>query len=219
VLAEIAEPIFAAAETSDFDRFEIEVGEGRAPKAMLLSKTRARVNTGLFRIVERPEQLAAAVAWLVSVREIEGAPVSQGLRYSILSRPPDDAAYSGTITSIDEALANPSEQAAQDVLGRQGTFGPDMERLRSRAERLDGEAIKILRRADISSRALISLYEAMDQAGAGLLDRHDYAGGEVLRDQIEWLRRRTPSDRGPRTRFWQELDDDLEAIKAALSVE
>jgi len=217
LMGEIAEPIFVAAETPTDQRFRVEAAEASAPKAVLLSKERARVTSGLLRVVEHPEELAAAVAWLVSVKKLEGAPQSASRRFSVQARPPDESAYSSMITNIDEAFAKRSEEAAVDVLQRQSNFGPDMERLRARARRLNAEAVKLLRRADVSSHWLIALYERMAEADAGLLDRHDYAGREILGEQIDWLRLRTDPRPETRTTFWEELDADLAAIQTVLA--
>jgi len=215
-MSEIAEPVFAASETASEERFNIVVAKASAPKAVLLTDDRARVTTGLLRIVERPEELAAAVAWLAAVKKLEGPPQATSSRFRFQARPPSNSAYSGTITNIDEAFAERSEEAAADVLARQGGYGPDIERLRARARRLNTEAVKILRRSDISSHTLISLYERMAAARAGLLDRHDYAGREILDEQLDWLRRRTEPEPGVRTSFWRDLDDDLAAIQSVL---
>lgn len=217
LMSEIAEPIFLAAEIPADQRFRIEAVDASAPKAVLLSKDRARVTSGLLRIVKQPEELAAAIAWLVAIKKLEGAPQATSRRFRMEARPPDESAYSSTITNIDEAFAKRSEEAATDVLQRQGNYGPDMERLRARARRLNTEAVKLLRQSDISSHWLISLYERMAEVNAGLLDRHDYAGREILDEQLEWLRRRTEPAPETRTAFWEGLDAHLAAIQSVLA--
>ena len=217
LMGEIAEPIFVAADIPADERFRIEAAEASAPKAVLLSKDRARVTSGLLRVVKYPEELAAAAAWLIAVKRLEGPPKSASGRFQVQARPPNESAYSSSITNIDEAFAKRSEEAAVDVLQRQGGYGPDMERLRARARRLNSEAVKLLRRADISSHWLIALYDRMAAVNAGLLDRHDYAGREILDEQLDWLRRRTDPRPETRTSFWEDLDADLAAIQSVLA--
>jgi len=216
LLANLAEPIFEAAEIEADGRFRIELRDSAAPKAALLTKDKARVTTGLIRLVERPEELGAAIAWLVAVREVEGPAGSFARRYRFLSEPPGDEAYSSRSMSTDERTARSSERAAEEVLDRQQGLGPDMEQLRARAERLDSKAVQLLRRAGLPARVLQTLYKRLQEARAGLLDRHDYAAREVLRDQVRWLENRTaPNELRPP--FWQEHDAKLTAVQDALA--
>jgi len=216
LLAEMAAPFFEAAEIEKDGRFTIELKRAAPPKATLMSKDKARVTTGLVRLVEKPEELGAAMAWLVAVHQLEGPAQSQSRRYKFLSQPPGDEAYSSRSTSTDEATAFSSERMAEARLQAQEGLGPDMARLRARAEKLDSKTIQLLRRAGLPDGTLRALYARLHEARAGLLDRHDEAAREVLRDQIDWLARRT-APRAGRPSFWSDLDAKLSAVQEALA--
>lgn len=218
LLAGIAEAVFAAADLREDERFEIRVVQDSTPLAGLQDATTARVSTGVFDIAARPEELAAVIAWLVAVKEESGSRrlVSDSFSFSVEA--PQQKDLRGNQTSMDQATSRGSQRMAEDILNRQGQFGPPMEQLRSRAQRYDSLAIGFLRKLGLSGAPLRLLYIHMLEVGAGLLDRADYAGRDVLREQIEWIGKRL----GPvpmRTDKWKELDEVLAEVKAALLIE
>ncbi len=215
LMATIADSVFAAADLYDDERFEIEVLRDDTPMAGMLDDNTARMSTGVFKIVQRPEELAAVIAWLVAVKEEDSGRGIFSDRFSFRMEAPQEKDFRGSQTSMDQATSRGSVRMADDILNRQGQFGPSMEELRSRARRFDSLAIEFLRKLGVSGAPLRLLYMHLAEAGAGLLDRADYAGREILAEQIEWIGKRI----GPvpaRTETWKELDDDLADVKAAL---
>lgn len=215
LIAEIAESVFTAADLREDERFEIRVFRDSTPLAGMQDKTTARVSTGVFDIAERPEELAAVVAWLVADKEEGGSRRLFSDSFSFSVEAPQERDLRGNQTSMDQATSRGSQRMAEDILNRQGQFGPPMEQLRSSARRHDSLAIGFLRKLGLSGAPLRLLYIHMSEAGAGLLDRADYAGRDVLREQIEWIGKRL----GPvpaRAETWKALDDELAAVKAAL---
>ena len=216
LMAEIAESVFSAADLREDERFEIRVVFDDIPLAGMEDKTTARISTGVFDIAERPEELAAVVAWLIAVKEEGGSRRLFSESFAFRVEAPQDKNLRGNQTSMDQATSRGSMRMADDILNRQGQFGPPMEQMRSSARRYDSLAMEFLRKLGLSGAPLRLLYIHMSEAGAGLLDRADYAGREVLREQIEWIGKRL----GPvpaRSETWKALDEDLAAVKAALS--
>ncbi len=215
LIARIAEHVFAAAEVAPDKRFEIRVVHDDEVRAVVVRESRATVSDSLFRLVERPEEIAAIVAHLIAAAEIEGPGKVFPSGFRVKTRPPSKSAYSGMSASVDERLSERSREAAMDTVKRSGAFGPSEEEIRTHAQKLDAYTIEILRRVGLSGTPLQSLYERMADAGAGLFERDDFLGRKILLEQIRWLRKRKePTPR--RSVFWTALDDDLKAAKAAL---
>ncbi len=218
LIARIAKPVFAAAEMAADKRFEIRVVHDDTVRAVVVKKSRAIVSDSLFRLVEHPEEIAAIVAHLIAAAEIDGPGRVFSSGFQVKAQPPSKSAYSGMSASVDERLAYRSEQAAMDTVKRSGAFGPSEEEIRAHARKLDTYTIEILRRAGLPGAPLLSLYERMADAGAGLFERDDFLGRRILLEQIRWLRKREePTPR--RTDFWIALDDDLKAARAALGTQ
>ena len=215
LIARIAEPVFAAAEVAPDKRFGIRIVHDDEMRALVVRTSRATVSDRLFRLVERPEEIAAIVAHLIAAAEIDGPGRVFPSGFQVKTQPPSKSAYSGMSASVDERLSERSREAAMDTVKRSGAFGPSEEEIRAHAQKLDAYAIEILRRGGLSGAPLLSLYERLADNGGGLLDRDDFLGRKILLEQIRWLRKRKePEPR--RTDFWTALDDDLKAAKAAL---
>lgn len=216
LLARIADPVFEAAEVAPELRFGFEVTAADRYRAILVDDRTASVSLSLFLLAETPEMVAALVARLIAAGEIgdSGKTFLSGFRYR--TRPPSDSAYVGRSPSLQADVTRRSVEAAEDTLrGRPGGGGPSIEEIRSLAEKRDAQAVELLRRAGLSSHALLALYRKLAAAGGGLFDRDDYNGRIVLGEQITWLEKRTDPEPS-RTANWQRFDEDLAAVRADL---
>lgn len=216
LLDQVAQPLFAAAGVEPELRFEIAVVEGNRPVASMLGRDRAEISVAVFLLADTPEELAAAVARVIGEKEIQQPSLGSRKGYKFRPRLPNRDRLRGSVTSVDEAIAQSGIRAAEDTLKRQGGYGPATEEIRAHARNLDNHAVSLLRKAGLHGTALIHLYEAMAAQGAGLFERDDYEGRQILHEQIEWLRERVESnDNYARSPQWMVLDTKLDAVQAA----
>lgn len=218
LLREIAAPVFEAADIAPELQVPVKLIRDDVPTAAIYGQDHARISSALFLMASTPEELAAVIARLIASQKIDMAGSSTDKRFRIRAKVPSQSVLRGSITSVDEAMAAPGIEAARDTLNRRGPAGPSVEEIRSRAQRMDGEAIGILRVAGLSGESLLSLYRRMVRDGAGLFERNDYEGRRILAEQIPWLNERVdPAETRPD--LWQALDARLSQIQQDLRQE
>ncbi|WP_188873314.1 hypothetical protein [Iodidimonas muriae] len=217
---QISPSLFEAAGIAPELRFPITVIEGDRPIAMMVGERHGEISTDVFVLADFPEEVAAALARIIAEKQAGRPALANRKGYKFSTRAPGRDTLRGSITSVDEAVAQSSERAAFDTLKSKSGFGPPVEEIRATARNLDGLAVELLRKVGTTGVPLMTLYEAMAISGAGLFERNDYEGRQILREQIGWLRERVSNDEdGGRAPRWMAMDTDLNAIKEGLESE